>query len=339
MPITVEQTQPGAETGLSLVELMVAVVIGSVIMLGAATLFLQSKISYVQDEELARLQEGGRFAIRYLARELSMAGYYGGVLRGSDISVDAGVADPNGPSCYDYMFRTEVKFEHFNDAGPSTDFSTIGMPEGTGTENCLDSSDLQPDNDIIVIRRVKDSATVWQGDTADGASVSANTMYLEVEDFNVSIALNNVTGTVAADTDLWEYLPQIVYVRNYATDPGDGIPTLCRRGISRAGNAMADPQCLVQGVEDMHFEFGLDTDDDYVVDTYSSAPSEADLTTALSAGVYLLLRSPNAVTGYTNDKNYTLGSKPVAAADDGYYRRVIQSTTTLRNSDALGLLR
>jgi Tfp pilus assembly protein PilW len=314
---------------------MIAVVIGSVIMLGAATLFLQSKISYVQDEELARLQEGGRYAMRYLTRELSMSGFYGGVLRGSDIAF--GSIDPNSPNCYSYMFRVEEKLEYISDAA-SADFSSIRMPEGSvsDTNNCLDASELQPGADILVLRRVKDSATVVQGE-ANGASIGSNTVYLELEDYNVSILFTTATQPVATDIDLWEYAPQIVYVRNYAITAGDGIPTLCRRGISPTSAAMADAQCMVQGVEDMHIEFGLDTDDDYVVDTYSTDPSDLDLPTALSAKVYLLLRSPNEVTGYTNNKRFLLGSKPVPAVDDGYFRRVIQSTVILRNSDALGI--
>jgi len=345
MPRAAMRKIPGAEAGLSLIELMIAIVIGSVIMLGAATLFLQSKISYVQDEELARLQEGGRYAIRYLSRELSMAGFYGGVLRGSDVSADGSIVfDSGGSSCYEFMFSTEIKLEHINDAGPSSDFSVIGMPVGSGGLDCLKPSDLQDGADILLVRRVKDTASVKQGIKAKRGDVDITVdplaTYLEIEDFNVSILLKRgVTGAVATDTDLWEYLPQILFLRNWAVVEGDGIPTLCRRGISTTALGMAVTQCLVQGVEDMQLEFGLDTDADYIVDTYVTDPDEAELGTALSVGVYLLMRSPNEVPGYTNDKRFELGSKTVGAANDKYYRRVIQSTTGLRNSDALGLLR
>ncbi len=66
--------QPVRWQGLSLVELLVAIAIGVVLAFGAMNLLLSSKRSYLQAEELARLQENGRHALRYLSYELTMAG-------------------------------------------------------------------------------------------------------------------------------------------------------------------------------------------------------------------------------------------------------------------------
>ena len=64
-----------AGTWFSLVELMVALAIGVSLSFGAMTLFLYSKRSQLQDQQLARLQENGRYALRYIAHELAMAGF------------------------------------------------------------------------------------------------------------------------------------------------------------------------------------------------------------------------------------------------------------------------
>ena len=90
--------------------------------------------------------------------------------------------------------------------------------------------------------------------------------------------------------------------------------------------------CLVEGVENLQIEFGVDDDGDLEVDRFVDSPSSGNMDSVLAARIYLLMRSVNEVAGYTNDRSYTLGSTPVAAANDGFYRRVFQTTVMLRNS-------
>lgn len=63
--------------GLSLVELMVALLISSLIMIGVVQVFSASRQTYTVDEGMARLQENGRFALDFLARDIRMAGNMG----------------------------------------------------------------------------------------------------------------------------------------------------------------------------------------------------------------------------------------------------------------------
>lgn len=61
--------------GFSLIELMVAMVLG-LIMLGAiGAIYMSSKRTYSTTETLSRSQESARFASQFAARELRMAGY------------------------------------------------------------------------------------------------------------------------------------------------------------------------------------------------------------------------------------------------------------------------
>lgn len=64
-------------TGLSLVELMIAMVIGLVVMLGVVQVFAASRESYRLSEGMSRVQENSRFAMDTLQRELRMAGHFG----------------------------------------------------------------------------------------------------------------------------------------------------------------------------------------------------------------------------------------------------------------------
>ena len=63
--------------GLSLVELMVAMALSLLLMLGVMQIFLSSKQTYSTNIALSRVQESGRFALDFLARDIRNAGYKG----------------------------------------------------------------------------------------------------------------------------------------------------------------------------------------------------------------------------------------------------------------------
>ncbi len=61
--------------GFSLIELMIALVIGLFLMLGVIQIFAGSRLSYQVHEGIGRIQENGRFGIEILSRQIRMAGY------------------------------------------------------------------------------------------------------------------------------------------------------------------------------------------------------------------------------------------------------------------------
>jgi type IV pilus assembly protein PilW len=63
--------------GVSLIELMVAVAIGALLLIGLVQVFGASRTAYQMSSGMARTQENGRFAIDYLQRDLRMAGHLG----------------------------------------------------------------------------------------------------------------------------------------------------------------------------------------------------------------------------------------------------------------------
>jgi type IV pilus assembly protein PilW len=63
--------------GLSLIEILIALAIGSLLVLGLVEVFAASRTAYQLSTGLARVQENGRFALDYLQRDLRMAGHLG----------------------------------------------------------------------------------------------------------------------------------------------------------------------------------------------------------------------------------------------------------------------
>lgn len=64
-------------TGMTLVELMVAMLIGSILVAGAITVYVQSRANYRTADSVARLQENLRFALETLEPDVRLARYWG----------------------------------------------------------------------------------------------------------------------------------------------------------------------------------------------------------------------------------------------------------------------
>lgn len=63
------------QTGLTIIELMVAITVGLLVVLAATALLLSTKTGYIFQDEGARLQETGRYAIESITRTVRQAGY------------------------------------------------------------------------------------------------------------------------------------------------------------------------------------------------------------------------------------------------------------------------
>jgi type IV pilus assembly protein PilW len=70
-----EHRQRTKQRGFSIVELLVAVVIGMLLLTGVIQVFFASKQTYSSNEAASRLQENGRFALEFIAQSARHAGY------------------------------------------------------------------------------------------------------------------------------------------------------------------------------------------------------------------------------------------------------------------------
>ncbi|TRO15274.1 hypothetical protein EQ836_10875 [Ectopseudomonas mendocina] len=70
-----ESIQLSKQRGLSIVELLVALVISMLLLTGVVQVFFSSKQTYASNEAASRLQENGRFALEFIAQSARHAGY------------------------------------------------------------------------------------------------------------------------------------------------------------------------------------------------------------------------------------------------------------------------
>lgn len=84
-----------AAAGLSLIELMIALLISSILLIGVIQVFAASRTAYQLSQGIARNQENGRFAMDFLTRDIRMAGHAGCVNDQVLLSTDAS-GNPTG---------------------------------------------------------------------------------------------------------------------------------------------------------------------------------------------------------------------------------------------------
>ncbi|MFL0808789.1 MAG: PilW family protein [Agarilytica sp.] len=318
--------QKSRVSGFTLIELMVSLALGSVLVGGIAGMYLETRQNIAQDEQMARLQENARYTLELLKREIALSGFFAGKGQVAEELDAADVAE----NCAPYDWATELGAMEFTNDMPSS--GTITTTGGTFL-TCLDSADIQEGSDLIVLKRTADAPTLSDGNLMT-ADADTSQWYLRIEDYTnyswvyLEGAVDSDDATPGSAVDYWEYYVKIFYLREYTDEEDDGIPALCQTQL--VGDGMEE-QCLVEGVEDLQFELGVDYDDDGVAERYLSNPGGGDFDVAVSMRVHILMRSLNTISNYTNEKSYRLGSRTIAPLNDGYIRKVFTTTVSLRN--------
>ncbi len=348
--------------GFTLVELMIALTVGSLLTTAVLASYIATSRSMAEDERYALLQENGRYALKTLTDELTMADFWGQMIDPSVITEALGATGGNCADALDlYDASTAARFNNYHEnpqgaAPPDVHF--------TPCNELL--SDHLGGTDLIAIKRVEGSPAARTFVDVTDTNGNGNTTEVLTEGSGVAdviyLRTNGTVGEFIDDADTsapalgesdWKYVPRVYFIRDFSITAGDGIPSLCRLDLVVSGatvglGRLTDPAtsagvldeatCLAEGVEDMHLQFGVDTDQDGVPNRYLVEPTEADMEGVVSARIYLLVRSSTAVPHYTNAKSYTLGDVAIAAANDGFFRRVYSTTVAMRNSANLNLL-
>jgi len=198
------------QSGVSLIELMIAMVLGLLVMGAVIQLFLGSKASYNSNEALARIQENGRFSLELLKRELSDAGTHGFCAARMTITnhlntgcsnyVDS-IFNPDRAFVgweYDGTGRAESFELQESDLVPATGNADDWASNDEGTmidlPDILDGEVVRG-SDVIIVR----STEIIPGVTADGtnninqASVNLNTNH-GLDKNEIALISNCTTG-------------------------------------------------------------------------------------------------------------------------------------------------
>lgn len=317
--------------GFSLVELIIAMGLGVFLSSVMVFSYTQARAAALYDEQISSLQENARFALGIMTRELSLAGFQGAV---------SGIVELGSP---DPLAACESDLWSLGRSRPLqivNDYSRDTLPESGDGErfDCLGVASVADSTDLVAIRRSASVASVRDG-TADRELVASATptwFLRSLEGVAVQWERQRPRDlpAIAAgsrSTSFWKALGHIIFIRPFSQIREDNLPSLCMKML--AGTQMTT-RCLVEGIENMQLEFGLDTNLDGVANIYVSGLDASNWHLAVTARVHLLVRSVKAVSPYVDVNSYQLGSVVVQPARDRHVRRVFTATVSLRNLGA-----
>lgn len=344
------------QQGMTLVELMIALTLGLVLSAAAGTVFVQGKMSYLQNEQLSRLQENGRYAIKIVARDLAMAGFLAELpSRGAITSDPSAVINSNCTTQSPMLAFTGANGGVLAVADSETDVATTDF-------GCIAASEYKAGTDAVAIKRTADAHRLREVVVASECSVGDNCCYIQASPVpsgcgltsdviyirtNGTVALVHRGGSITAPQPPpprsdWAYKPRVYFVRTFTDSAGDGIPNLCRKELiddpDVADANKMETQCLAEGVEDLQILIGVDTSIpcDRVPDFYTSTPTADQMNRAVTAQVHVLARSVATLPNTDNQKTYTLGNVTRGPFNDRFARRVYSTTVQMRNTTPLG---
>lgn len=317
------------QSGFSILEMFVSLVVGLFLLAGIFATFESMRSTSKQTTSYGEMQENGRFALTLLTDDLLRQGFWGGLSGSLTFSslneVPAQVAsDCQGEGLNNTSFPSNIG--HFR--------AIFGITaDDTDMLNCIDNAKIG--SDLLQIKRVVSSPT------AD-ASLEDNRYYLRT---------NMNSGAIfSGDDDIpymdfgrnWEYQHHIYYVREY-TQGNITIPALMlgRLRSTPTPPIFFDP--MVDGIEMIRFMFGVDTDNDGVVNVFLSSDdmtsqywdNENDVR-ILAVKIFVLARDIFPDFNYENENTYQLGDLSVNfmtnGVGDNYRRLLFSSTVTLYNA-------
>lgn len=327
-----------AQQGVSLVEIMVALVAGLILIGGVGQVYLSNKQTYRVQEAQSRLQENGRYALELLERDVRRAGYQGCRSRGS--------VTPNiiaNPPVVAFNTATAVTGSEATDAAWSpavsaslgavvagTDTITIQFAAGCGGHlmgnmgvdnaniqiSAANTCDLEAD-DVFMI------SDCVNADIARATSVSKG-MTIETIAHAEGNTTNRLSKAYQSDAEILRVYSYTYYIRNGQS----GQPALWRLDNTQAVGG-DNPAELVEGVEDMQITYGEDTDSDGTPNQYLAANAVGNWANIRSVRINLLFRTlDNNLT--TAAQTYSFNGT-TAAAGDRRLRRTFTATISVRN--------
>lgn len=322
--------------GVTLVELMISMAIGMLLLTALLSVFNNASSARGELERTSRQIENGRYAVERLADDLRVAGFYGELdLRG--LAVPAAPPDPcsTDPAVW----------------ASAIPFHLQGYDNGAGAPACVPAG-VKPDTDLVVVRRVKTCVAGIAGCDAatDGKPyVQASLCGTETTPYVVGLLgtaafpLKRKDCTTAGA--LREYVVNVYYL---STDnrAGRNIPTLMR--LELTGSSLVQVP-LVEGIEELNLEYGIDRDNDGQPDAYTADPSNYTYTGCTTCGpgnnwanvvtaqIHVLARSIDPSPAHVDTKTYYLGrdaagnALTVGPKNDRYRRNAYSAVVRIAN--------
>jgi len=317
------------QTGLTLIELMVALAIGSFLMVGAVKIYSQSRQAFVINESIARVQETAQFAMDTIEADLRMASNWGRNSRGLVVEGRSivGDADPTGLALPADALVCGADWALDLAQPIDGDNNTYALP-------CATTGAAQPNSDVITVRR------------ASVQAVALETGTLQIQSTRIQGKLFS-DGAIPGDYSAADSATHNLIVTSYYVSQTsaliNGVPTLRRHrlvGGGAGGPTIIDEE-VAPGVENIQLQLGIDVDEDNTVDRYVN-PGDPIYDPAavgfipgarvITARIWMIVRGINIEMGVQDQNDYRPGDVVLGVPADNFRRMQVSKTILLRNA-------
>jgi prepilin-type N-terminal cleavage/methylation domain-containing protein len=297
--------------GFTLVELLVAMAIATVVLTAIFFTFKSQQDSYVVQSQVAMTQQNVRGAMQLISRDIQMAGYYTN-FEASIITMnwdDMGADESMRPIIY---ARDNISAAG-DDIKDNTDLIVIvkaSMENGrqlalgeaasmtTASSTLRDAGNLTQDKYAVLVKNDLSRAEFFQVTNSTGI-------------MNLSKSL---VGSYTEDD--WIFRADIIIY--YVDDADPEHPNLMRRNLGNNEQA----QVMAEDIDNLQFR--------YVLDDGSEVDSGFNERDVRAVQIYLMGRTRNIIRGYTDPNTYNIGGMNVTPGD-GYRRRLLKALIKTRN--------
>lgn len=321
--------------GFTLIELMVSITIGLFLSAVVGGVYISSKDSFSYQDAMSRLQENARFAMERIARDVRMAGYSGC----GNLSKVANTVN-NGSTSWWLNFTTPV-MGYDNLSGSQTQFPSAIAGSDAIVLLGVDSDDelsvishnpvaatiqttqhsIQPGAILVITDCSQTSVFQMSGPTntnANATNVNHNTgNAISPGNCNKELGASCPTAkqyTFKPGASLLQMYANAYYVRASATANNGNALWTCSITDQTSGATQCSE--LINGIENMQIEYGIDIDSDTSANAYLVASSVSDWTKVVSVRISLLMATPpNAGNLSSKLQTYSYNGSSVTATD------------------------
>jgi len=348
--------------GFSLIELMIAMVLGLILSAGIFSVFSGNKRSNDLNTTMSDMQESARFVLTRIAADARMAGFQGcnDINRGGpqilanssptsnlELTATSGYAFSGGSWAPGGSLPTGV----LSTPPPIEGSHALNLQFGSAASFPLVPLEGGPESipsktDPIVINTTTGISSEPFNLRAEDFAIISNCTGADLfEITGVSggdggeATLEHSSGANKSDSLTFDYIPNLstkvmrfnsnfYYVADtgQTNGAGDMIPGLYQQSLPYT----SAPTLLVTGVENLRFEFGLRTGPDSLA--YLPAGNGGITNSQIETiRIGLLMVSENRVSSQPNNATFMLAGQPVTSPGDRRYRQAFNTTVKIRN--------
>lgn len=326
---------PTKQQGYTLVEIMIALLLGVFMTAGIGKIYVGSQETGRLQENLSRIQENGRFALDYLAKEIRPAGFQGCPNLSAVSPVNVIENFPTNFNLqsamrgYTYTGSAISGYTQASNVVNNTDIITVQRGGG-----CTASVALELDNhdDAITVDdscefEANDFLVISDCQTTDIIAATAVSSSSGEQDITHTTSVNttaDLSKLYDTSAEVFRVFSREFYIKNNT----DGIPSLYQREVKEVGHiASPNEEELIDGVEDMKVTYGIKNSDNTYA--YLSASAITQWSQVKSVRINLLMRSiDNNLTQTPVSINF---DGTTVTPTDRRLRRVFSTTVFLRN--------